>query len=117
MGFRPPVFNLTANVWRAASDPDVDPPDVVTECQLRAAGKQSTGQDAAHDWVFLWAVLVPKDTDIRDWASGSRDYIEIPAASGRMYRIEMVDDVGKGFTNEYRTGFIQKETGWPAPIP
>jgi len=117
MGFKVPTFNLTARIWSSAT-PITSPPRLTVTCQLRAAGKQSTGQDAANDWVFLWSLLVPALTDIRDIYNGSgEDKVECPAMSGRIYRVKMVDDVAKGFANEYRIAFLQKIGSWLTPIP
>jgi len=116
MAFRTPVFNIQVGVWRAASG-GAGVPASTPMAQLRAAGRQSTGQDPNHDWVFLWSVALPMGTDVRDWASGSEDWVEAPLGSGRKYRVQMVDDVAKGFANEYRIAFLQKVAGWPAPIP
>ena len=115
--FRVPTFNLTCNVWRSTT-PVINPPDLSPTCQLRAAGKQSTGQDVSQDWVFLWSILFPANTDVRDAISpGGADTIECPAGSKRYYSTAMVDDVAKGFANEYRTAFVLKLAPWPAPIP
>ena len=117
MAYRLPVFNLSANIWRSGN-PTSNPPDVVSPCQLRAAGKQSTGQDVANDWSFLWAVLFPPLTDVRDaYSAPGQDTLEVPAGSGRFYQAALVDDVAKGFTNEYRIAFVLKLIAWPSPIP
>ena len=117
MSFRIPTFNLVANIWRAAN-PVTNPPDVVADCQLRAAGKQSTGQDTTNDWAFLWSVSFPALTDIRDaYVPGGADKIEVPAGSKRFYQVAAADDVAKGFANEYRTAFVIKLAPWPAPMP
>ncbi len=77
-------------------------------------------------------LLIPALTDVRDFSqvivSGSYDMVEVPAASGRWYRVGIVDDVGKGFTNEYRMCGIMKICSfidsteyaglfWPTPMP
>jgi hypothetical protein len=76
------------------------------------------------------SLLVPAGTDARDPSTGQvdLDIVEVPAGSGRWYGIMCVDDVGKGFGNEYRllamTKIYQaldttKYAGlhWPVPIP
>lgn len=126
MGFRVPAFNLVYNVWSRADVPagPIDPltlgPPRATdlECQLRAAGKQSTAQDEQTYWVFSWALLAPPAADLRDsFNSGGPDLVELPAGSGRWYTVVAVDDVAKGFPNEYRIAFIMKNAPWPTPIP
>lgn len=131
MGFRVPSFNLTCNIWSRASVP-AGPVDVTTlpppriadqECQLRAPGKMSTAQDEANFWIFCPMLLLPAGTDVRDdfsWdgvAMNKPDFIEVPVGSGRGYTVVMVDDVGKGFANEYRFAFIMKNAHWPIPAP
>ena len=72
----------------------------------------------------MW-LLLPAGTDIRDSTNYSftvdkTDMVEVPAASGRIYVVEWVDDVGKGFPNEFRVAAIAKASGWglwPSPIP
>jgi hypothetical protein len=75
------------------------------------------------------SLLLPPGTDIRDDSCVSgRDVVEVPAASGRWYFVSLVDDVGKGFPNEYRIASIGKACQridpvlfpglfWPTPIP
>jgi hypothetical protein len=75
------------------------------------------------------SLLIPKLSDVRDWSSGGQaDMIECPAASGRWYQVAIVDDVGKGFSNEYRLVWMLQAyqqldptrfagLQWPVPIP
>jgi len=119
MAFQVPSFNITVDVWHP---PNVPPaaPDVTLDCQLRASGKQSTGQDSTLDgWPFLWALLVPAGSDLRDSfnAPDGPDVVEVPPATGRFYLVEYVDDVARGFDNEYRIAYIRKQGTWPIPIP
>ena len=75
-------------------------------------------------------LLLPALTDIRDWscAGHQTDFVEVPAASGRWYGVQVVDDAGKGFPNEHRVAIISKVfsflnatlypgLNWPTPIP
>lgn len=76
-------------------------------------------------------LLLPSGTDIRDFACGLSypyDIVEVPDGSGRWYAVGMVDDVGKGFPNEYRMAYLTKlcdtvdpnnniGSNWPIPIP
>lgn len=74
-------------------------------------------------------LLVPALSDVRDQiCGGDSDLVEVPAGSGRWYVVALVDDVGKGFDNEYRLCALQKigqamSPGnfpglfWPTPIP
>ena len=57
----------------------------------------------------------------------SPDVVEVPSGSGRWYQVNLVDDVVKGFTNEYRIATIVKigqnyggtapGLFWPIPMP
>jgi hypothetical protein len=64
-------------------------------------------------------LLVEKGTDIRDGSATVRgDTVECPAGTGRFYRVGYVDDVAKGFPNEYRVALLSKRgPSWPTPIP
>lgn len=118
MAFVPPTFNLTANVWHNPN-PVTNPPDLVVSCQLRAPGKQSGFMALTATVLILsWEILFPALTDIRDARNGlGQDLVEVPAGSGRLYEGLLVDDVAKGFTNEYRILYVQKAGNWPTPIP
>lgn len=76
------------------------------------------------------SLLVPAGTDVRDGACGPPgvDFIECPPGTGRWYFAGYVDDVGKGFPNEYRLVALGKcyedlnaiefaGLHWPIPIP
>lgn len=74
-------------------------------------------------------LLVASLTDIRDQhCGGDSDLVEVPKGTGRWYVVSIVDDVGKGFPNEYRLCGLQKISQatspgnfpglhWPTPIP
>lgn len=75
-------------------------------------------------------LLVPALSDIRDFSQNipATDYVEVPSSSGRWYQVLQVDDVGKGFSNEYRIVAIAKICDtidpvlypglfWPTPMP
>jgi hypothetical protein len=77
-------------------------------------------------------LLLPAGTDIRDFncalAGYPYDIVEVPSGSGRWYAVGIVDDVAKGFPNEYRMAYITKISDavdsprnaglfWPTPIP
>jgi hypothetical protein len=48
----------------------------------------------------------------------SADTVEVPAGSGRYYAILAVDDVARGFENEYRLALAEPAYNlWPVPIP
>lgn len=69
-------------------------------------------------------LLLPTLTDIRGpavyGAVDQGDYVEVPSGSGRLYLVNFVDDIGKGFTNEHRAALISQSFtfgNWPSPIP
>jgi hypothetical protein len=126
MGFRPPVFNSTCNLWTGPAVPPVGPPRLTVVCQLRNAGKLHTGEAYVVDptttnfpAVVMTEILFPLHTDVRDIysAPAGSDVAECPAGSGRFYATSCVEDVAKGFTNEYRVAYALKVGLWPTPIP
>jgi hypothetical protein len=75
-------------------------------------------------------LLLPPHTDIRTAIlRGWYDVVECPAGSSRWYITIFVDDVGKGFPNEFRFAELSQisdslnttptYTGatWPVPMP
>lgn len=118
MGFQAPTFNLTADIRRSGLLPPT-PVALNTPAQLRASGRQSSGQDSTNvGWPFCWSLLVPALTDLRDQFSVTgADSVEMPAGSGRNYLVVYCDDVAKGFLNEYREAIIRKNGMWPTPMP
>lgn len=65
-------------------------------------------------------VMFPAGTDIRPGTGFgmSADCIEVPSGSGRYYRVAALDDVAKGFTNEYRLAICSQLPYMGAfPIP
>ena len=144
--FQPPVFNSTCNIWHDVQTffygspviPVSGPPDVVADCQLYVNPKMSGGlggipfydfNDPRPEYVSYWIswtaqimLRLPAGTDIRaKWPFRSyetelHDVVEVPAGTGRYYVVFSVDDVHKGFTNEYRfanIGQLFYEGPWP----
>lgn len=78
---------------------------------------------------LIYSLLLPPGTDVRDFSTSiTPDVVECPSGSGRWYGVFSVDDVGKGFPNEYRCAQICKiyealdpaaypGLFWPTPIP
>lgn len=118
--FKLPNFNLDVNIWIPPHSPGLEPPDVVVKGQLRYTGKLSpVSTTAAGGRWSTMEVLLPKGTNVVDLDNGlgSASIIEIPAGSKRYYRALYVDDVAKGFENEYRIVYVYKDGTWPTPIP
>jgi hypothetical protein len=119
MAFRVPTFNLTANIWRGNPvPPPVGAPALAgVPCQL--------AWDVAADVTFVsglnfrhvMKVRFPAGTDVRGVLSATnQDLAEVPAGSGRFYTLWNVDDVGKGFPNEYRQA-LALPAAQPTPLP
>lgn len=123
MAFTIPHFNLTCNIFTGP----------YTGYTYRLSASCNL-QYAKHTPPFLtwplggvgWGVnqrsmhlLLPMGTDIRDLNTATGyDIVEVPAGTGRLYLVEQVDDVGKGFLNEHRCATLSKGLfTWPSPIP
>jgi hypothetical protein len=115
-----PRFILPANIYRVGV-PVTDPPSLVVMGNL-SWGRRSTGttgipDDLSPDTMF-GNILFPAGTDVRDnYSVPGADIIEFPAGSKRYYGVKQVDDVAKGFANEFRFAVIYKLAPWPSPIP
>lgn len=122
MAFSVPNFNLTVNIFSGSSGGGGTPREVTVGNlsmgrRLVATHENPVGGPLdVHTYVFL---LLPAFTDVRDayGISGEADIVEVPADSGRKYGVFYVDDVAKGFPNEYRECVLIKSPGWPEPIP
>jgi hypothetical protein len=120
MAFTVPTFNLVCNVWTNPGPPGA--PRLSPACNLQHARRVFAPSEGgtftlANPWISMF-LLVAKGTDIRDqYCPSGQDVIECPQGSGRMYYCVHVDDVGKGFTNEFRCCVIAKLGSWPQPIP
>jgi len=120
---RVPTFNLPfKHYWdpTAHTPPYADAGDVEDLCQLvtRSADAASPSQNTLGPIVYF-----PAHTDIRSWytlafpATGF-PVIEIPTGSNRWYDVAIVDDVHKGFPNEYRfAALVWNPLYGPWPIP
>jgi hypothetical protein len=113
-----PTFNLVANVWVNFVGVWVYPPLIAftyaTPAQFQL-GERVYGFPGFGSRGFI---LLPKATDVHFARGlGGLDYIEIPAGSGRVYLVNDVDDVGKGFVNEYRQVDCSKVPPFPVPWP
>lgn len=134
MAYRLPSFNLPSAIWRHTS-PVAAAPDVLAPCNL-SLGRRVTMIDGTNgDWSLQADFLLPKLTDVRPDVTNvfptRADCIEVPRGSGRYYVVLTVDDVAKGFANEYRlaTGVQVNNTVlarignpwaaplWPFPFP
>lgn len=132
MGFRIPNFNLTCNIYSGIGGayPPLAfvggaPRIAAQPCALahgRIAGHHG-GSGSGFTELTIWQMqlCLPALTDIRGFeenALNGLDQVECPAGSGRYYCVNSVDDVGKGYVNEYRCALIQAiiQT-WTPPYP
>lgn len=135
MPYRVPNMNLNVFLWRA-------PNTVVSAPDHVFVGNLSRGQHVMTTTGEPYGILngglqmllaVPKGSDIRGLDGLSLlDLVEVPALSGRYYFVTGVDDIGKGFANEYRAATLVKinayifgffpnpwncPMSWPVPYP
>lgn len=120
MAFSVPTFNLTARVWRFYAGPytSVHPGGVDTPCNLRMLKTAAMVNSISLNEPTM-LLLVPKGTDIRGrdgFGNGNGDIVEVPKGTGRFYELTFVDDVARGFTNEYRVGCASQAQSI-APVP
>jgi hypothetical protein len=129
MAFPLPNFNLSAKIWRNNGvGGSYAAPDVTSNCFLSPGRRvtmpfaRSTGQPAPY---IQTEIGFPKGTDVRgSWNGVGEDRVEVPAGSKRFYAVMSVDDVGKGWANEYRLVMLQflingdtNLAGGPFPVP
>lgn len=123
MAYRVPAFNLLCDVYSFGQWPTGTERLTGLPCQLRHPEHVSSGQ-AANTLPSQSAphmlLLVPAGSDVRDtWQTpiGNPDTVEVEPGSGRAYQVVFVDDVAKGFDNEYRVAYLAKHTAMPTPLP
>jgi hypothetical protein len=126
MPYRLPAFNLTVRIF--ASPPPLTVPRVITTGNLSpgyrsfaAVPVSGVAPAILQDEAYL---SVAKGVDIRGASSTYiGDMVECPTGTGRYYRVLHVEDVAKGFPNEYRRAtMVQNLVGgngpvWPVPTP
>jgi hypothetical protein len=131
MAFTVPTFNLLCNVYtgpwvsKVLRIPDLPCNLAIgrrVQQEIQAFGPGAFGASSP-------CLLVPALTDIRDLSCVDvSDIIECPSGSGRWYGVTIVDDMAKGFSNEYRLVGLTKACNnnsdvefagvyWPVPIP
>lgn len=118
MAYSIPQMPLVVHVWSDGFSPPA-PPRVISPAQLRGIGHpEAVLVGTPPSTSFAMLLCVPEGTDLRDSTSVSgKDLVECPAGSGRLYRVHFVDDMAKGFANEWRFAIIGKLASWPTPIP
>jgi hypothetical protein len=121
MGFSVPNFNLDCNVWHLPSAPPAAP-SLVVKANLALGRRISSYQGLySPDNEPVMSLLLNPGEDVRGpQCTGGGSIVEVPAGTGRFYRVIGVDDSGKGFPNEHRVALIAWTTDfgqWPSPIP
>lgn len=113
MAYRIPTFNVGVSLWTGGGGgPPVGPARLITTGNLRmmkTAFVVNAGLSANTVMMFL---CLPKLTDVRP-SSGfgqiiGSDVAEVPTGSGRFYDVISVDDVARGFPNEYRVATLRQ---------
>lgn len=123
MAFSVPTFNLLCDVYTG--------PWLTKVLRISALPCNLALGRRGKKWMFIDVyidyssvspdLLVPALSDVRDHSTSSpvgayADIIECPAGTGRWYWVNSVDDVGKGFPNEYRMCGLQKILEWQDPV-
>jgi hypothetical protein len=117
MAYKLPTFNLHGLAWRNGNA-TTNPADVAFHCNLRACTRPNLTFDPFTGGAVPMEILTPALTDLRDsFCPAGLDTVEIVVGSGRFYFVYYVDDVAKGFPNEYRVAVLFKKGPWPQPIP
>jgi len=121
-GFRVPTFNLQCDLYDNFPNPFTRPARATVDCALawgRRTNSTATGGTGIPGvQVNSIALILPALTDIRgDQNASMADYVDVPAGSGRHYKVTHVDDVAKGYDNEYRIAILEQVYPWPTPIP
>lgn len=113
-----PKLPLMCNIWRGNNGPPAAPL-LTPSCQLLwgATHTYVAVVPATVNTTLLRSLYLPMGTDIRPTqVPNAGDIVEVPAASGRFYTCVAVDDVAKGFANEFRLALIQPQGNWTFPI-
>lgn len=116
MGFVVPQMPLGVNIWNSTLVTNA--PTISTVCNLSPGRRTFFAGPVVTTNITLGALIVfgdllecllPKGTDIRGAQHAGLDSIvECPKGTGRYYYVVWVDDVAKGFANEYRLALMKQ---------
>lgn len=105
MPFGPPTFNLPVSLWRKPTSVLAAPTrSFMANLALgRRNALISQGGTSVLYPIMEMQLLCPAGTDIAGRIDGVYwDVVEVPAGTSRYYVVFWVDDVGRGFPNQYR---------------
>lgn len=124
MGFRLPTMPLFCDIYTGIAGPALPPGPVRLhiKCQLRFLRSANVEGAISQQGTNGMMLLVMPLTDIRMKGFGTfADVVECPSGTGRFYTVSGVDDVAKGFPNEYRAATMwslnNRLGAWPFPYP
>lgn len=115
MAFRPPTFNITANIWRGPKTfPVSASPDGTCSANLCIGERSLTQTDNDTVAKVYMDLLVPWLTDIRSPIhGGSGDVVEAPAGSGWYFNVVGAYPVGTSFANQHILALLEQAGTWP----
>jgi hypothetical protein len=139
MAFKLPDFNLTFDLWRGLATwppvlpwavPTVPPDLTAIPCQLYLWSKPDTPLIRLDNPEPPYTVnqplpiilRTPKGTDLRaPWrpvnVGAAFDLVCVPRVTSRYYAVVFVEDMHRGFPNEYRVGvLLQYNYAGPFPL-
>lgn len=124
--YRPPTFNLICDIYSMVGLLPVlraiaVPVQLYNPWRNNTGGQEPAQTVPATQSAFASIILrFPAFTDVRSqWCSptGRGDQIECPSGSGVFYIVSDVNDVAKGFPNEYRAALCTIWRPTPVPLP
>lgn len=113
-----PSWPITCNIWFGTQlvVPPVGAPNLAAvPCQI--APGELNWSSAIGTATFI---KLPALTDvhwIRPMPAAGYDLIEAPAGSGEWYNVNYVQDIAKGFVNEYRVAAVLQIPPYTIPKP
>lgn len=114
-----PAMPLLANIWwgQGAVIPVGLPNIALVACTLVLGDRIPYVANLNYGCYILFPALTDVAAAPRNLLLPNADLVECPAGSLRYYVVEFVDDVAKGFANQYRSAMVRHGPAWPAPLP
>lgn len=132
MAFVLPTFNLNVDVYTGPWSGKVFRAQVAGNLAFgrRVYGQPFVDLPVGQSWQGSASILLlPPGTDVRSGLLvANPDILEIPSGTGRWYVVYVVEDIGKGFSNEHRAALVGQISAllvpsqypglaWPVPMP